>query len=249
MPRSLAFLNAPRRRTVARVSVSFAGHELHSPRFALEDARELARERFGVAGTVAELGSHQDQNVLVDTGSGRFVLKIANAAFGAAELDLQNRAMVHLAERLPLEIPVPCAALDGSEIVAVERDGLTYLLRLVTFIEGEPLIDADHLAAPVLFALGRAAGQVARALEDFEHPGADRAMQWDPRHVGAVAEALAPHVEDARRRELVTGVATAAAEAIERLVPDLPRQIVHCDVTDWNVIGRRDPAGRSSPAA
>ena len=91
---------------------------------------------------MSELGSHQDQNVLVDTGAGRFVLKIANAAFGEAELDLQNRAMVHLAERLPLELPRPCAALDGSEIVAVERDGVTYLLRLVTFVEGEPLIDA-----------------------------------------------------------------------------------------------------------
>ena len=92
--------------------------------------------------------------MLVDTGSRRFVLKIANAAFGEAELDLQNRAMVHLAERLPLEVPVPCAALDGNEIVAVERDGVTYLLRLVTFIEGEPLIDCDHLAPPVLHALG-----------------------------------------------------------------------------------------------
>jgi 4-aminobutyrate aminotransferase-like enzyme/Ser/Thr protein kinase RdoA (MazF antagonist) len=229
------------------VSVSFAGHELHSPRFALQDARQLARERFGVEGAVSELGSHQDQNVLVDTGSARFVLKIANAAFGEAELDLQNRAMAHLAERLSFEVPLPCAALDGSELVAVERDGVTYLLRLVTFIEGEPLIDAEHLAPPVLRSLGAIAGEVAHSLEGFEHAAADRAMQWDPRHVGAVVEALAPHVEDPRRRELVAGVARAAAEAIERLAPRLPRQIVHCDVTDWNVVGRRDRAGRLMP--
>ena len=124
---------------------------------------------------------------------------------------------------------------------------MTYLLRLVTFIEGEPLIDALHLAPAVLRALGEAAGLVARALEGFEHPAADRAMQWDPRHVGAVVEALAAHVEDPRRRALAVGVADAAAEAIERLAPFLPRQIVHCDVTDWNVIGRRDRAGRLMP--
>jgi 4-aminobutyrate aminotransferase-like enzyme/Ser/Thr protein kinase RdoA (MazF antagonist) len=229
------------------VSVSFAGHELHSPRFGLDDARELARERFGIDGAATELGSHQDQNVLVDGCSGRFVLKIANAAFGEAELDLQNRAMEHLAGRLPLEVPRPCPALDGAEIVAIERDGVTYLLRLVTFIEGEPLIDVQHLAPPVLRALGEAAGLVARALETFEHPAADRAMQWDPRHVGAVVEALAPHVEDPRRRALVVDVAAAAADAIERLGPQLPRQIVHCDVTDWNVIGRRDRSGRALP--
>ena len=187
------------------MSVSFAGHELHSPRFALADARELARERFGVDGSASELGSHQDQNVLIATGSGRFVLKIANAAFGEAELDLQNRAMVHLGERLPLEVPQPRRALDGSEIAAVERDGVIYLLRLVTFVEGEVLLDQQHLAPAVLRTLGEAAGLVARALEGFEHPAADRTMQWDPRHVGPVVEALAPHVEDpaparARRR-------------------------------------------------
>ena len=56
------------------VSVSFAGHELHSPRFGLEEARELARERFGLDGVASELGSHQDQNALIDGPSGRFVL-------------------------------------------------------------------------------------------------------------------------------------------------------------------------------
>ena len=229
------------------MSVSFAGHELHSPRFGLDEARALARERFGVEGAASELGSHQDQNALIDGPAGRFVLKIANAAFGEAELDLQNRAMRHLAERLPLEIPLPCAALDGSEIVAVERAGATYLLRLVTFVEGDPLIDAPHLSPPVLRRLGEVAGLVARALEDFDHPAADRAMQWDPRHVGAVVEALAPIVEDPRRRALVSEIAARAAEAIERLSPRLRQQVAHCDVTDWNVIGRRDLSGRLMP--
>jgi len=180
------------------VSVSFAGHELHSPRFSLAEARELARERFGVEGSAKELGSHQDQNALVDTGTARYVLKIANSAFGEAELDLQNRAMVHLAERLPVGVPLPCAALDGSEIVAVERDGVTYLVRLVTFIEGEVLFDAQHLAAPVLYALGGIAGQVARALEPFDHPAAGRPLR--DRRRGA-AGAGSAHPGRALRRD------------------------------------------------
>ena len=125
---------------------------------------------------------------------------------------------------------------------------MTYLLRLVTFIEGEPLIDADHLAPPVLRALGETAGLVARALEDFEHPAADRAMQWDPlarrrRRRGARSARRGP--APARRSSSELG--RAAAAAIERLAPRLPRQIMHCDVTDWNVIGRRDAAGRLMP--
>jgi 4-aminobutyrate aminotransferase-like enzyme/Ser/Thr protein kinase RdoA (MazF antagonist) len=230
------------------VSVSFAGHELHSPRFALGEARELARERFGIDGAASELGSHQDQNVLLDTGDGRFVLKIANPVFGEAELDLQNRAMAHLANRLPLAVPLPCKALDGSEIVAVARDGATFLVRLVTFVEGEPLVAALHLAPSVLCELGRVAGLLASALAEFDHPGAERVMQWDPLHVAAVVEALAPQVEDARRRALAIRTAGTAGSAIARLLPRLRRQIVHCDVTDWNVIAERDRAGRPMPS-
>ena len=170
------------------MSVSFAGHELHSPRFGLEEARELARELFAVEGAASELGSHQDQNVLIAGPSGRFVLKIANAAFGEAELDLQNRAMVHLAERLPIEVPQPCPARDGREIVAVERDGVTYLLRLVTFIEGEPLIDAPHLAPPVLRALGEVAGARGARARGLRAPGGR------PRH------AMGPTPRRRRRR-------------------------------------------------
>ncbi len=42
-------------------------------------------------------------------------------------------------------------------------------------------------------------------------------------------------------------IAARAAGAIERLSPRLRQQVVHCDVTDWNVIGRRDLAGRLMP--
>ena len=179
---------------------------------------QLARERFGVEGAVSELGSHQDQNVLVDTGSARFVLKIANAAFGEAELDLQNRAMVHLAERLPFEVPLPCAALDGSELVAVERDGVTYLLRLVTFIEGEPLIDArpPRAARAPLARRGRGPGRaLARGL---------RARGRRPRDaVGSAPRRRGRRGARARTSRIRAGAssspesAQAAAEAVERL--------------------------------
>ena len=155
--------------------------------------------------------------------SGRFVLKIANAAFGEAELDLQNRAMAHLAERLPFEVPQPCRARStAARSSRVERDGVTYLRPARDVHRGRA---ADRRARTsrrrCCARSARSPGQVARALEDFEHPAADRAMQWDPRHVGAVVEALAPHVEDPRRRALVERVAArrAAADRAPRAAP------------------------------
>ncbi len=235
--------------TVARVSVSFAGHELHSPRFALR-GRPRAGPASASASTasVSELGSHQDQNVLVDTGAG--ALRPQDRQRGLR----RGRARPPEPRHGP---PRRAPAARGAAAVCgarrqrdrrgrARRRDLPAAARHVH--RGRAAARRSRISRrAVLRALGEAAGLVARALEGFEHPAADRAMQWDPRHVGAVVEALAAHVEDPRRRALAVGVAEAAAEAIERLAPRLPRQIIHCDVTDWNVIGRRDRAGLLMP--
>ena len=237
--------------TVARVSVSFAGHELHSPRFALEEARELARERFGVDGAASELGSHQDQNALIDGPSGRFVLKIANAAFGEAELDLQNRAMVHLARASAAGGP---ATLRGARR---ERDrrrrargrDLPGAARDVR--RGRA---ADRRAAP------RARRSCARsARSPGSSPSRSRASSTRPptARCSGTRGMSARSSRRSRRTSRIRAAARspsesrpAAAEAIERLAPRLRTQIAHCDVTDWNVIGRRDRAGPARcPAA
>ena len=102
-------------------------------------------------------------------------------------------------ERLPLEVPLPCAGArrQRARRGRARRRDLPPAARHVH--RGRA---ADRCAAPRAARAARARrGRgpcVARALEDFEHPAADRAMQWDPRHVGAVVEALAPHVEDPR---------------------------------------------------
>ena len=52
----------------------------HSPRFDLDTAERVARERFGVDGRATELTSERDQNFRIESASGaRIVLKIANA--------------------------------------------------------------------------------------------------------------------------------------------------------------------------
>ena len=151
--------------------------------------------------------------------------------------------MVHLARAAPARgAACPAPRSTGARSSPSSATASTYLLRLVTFVEGEPLIDARHLAAAGPVRARRASpGRSRVRSRTSSTPAADRAMQWDPRHVGAVVEALAPHVEDPRRRALVTGVGESAA-AGDRAARSRTcrRQIVHCDVTDWNVIGRRD---------
>ena len=83
-----------------------------------------------------------------------------------------------------------------------------------------------------------------QALEDFSHPGLDRILQWDLRYGRAVVAELIPYVADPLHRARLEA---ASREAWARIAPhadDLPRQAVHLDLTDANVVvGAAGPDG------
>src|SRR5256885_604688 len=73
-------------------------------------------------------------------------------------------------------------------------------------------------------------------LKAFDHPAADRVRRWALNHAGAVVDGLIRHVDDPARRELVERSMRVHDRALERLAPDLRVQVIHGDVTDFNVV-------------
>ncbi len=229
----------------------FHGHEHRRPAVEAPEAARLLRRAFGLEGELLELGSHQDRNYRVATPAGdRYVLKVAREGLGRAALEAENAAMVRAAAAgLPFEVPVPRSALNGSLIVrAMTESGTAHDLRVVSWIEGEPMDRVGHLAPPVLRAHGAMAARIALALDGFEHPALDRALQWDVRHAGAVVRALAPFVGTPARRQLAEEAVARATVVLGPLEGQLRIAVVHQDVTDVNTLARRDRAGRPMPA-
>src|SRR5258708_16041844 len=144
--------------------------DLPRPAIARERAEKLADEFFGVVGEAKELGSQQDRNFLVTASAGgsRFLLKVSNPVFTVEELDAQNRAMELLA-RSGLTVPVPTAASDGSTIATVDIDGRPHHVRLLSFVDGTPMIDFDHLAPAPFADLARLPPPLSAPLPDFLH--------------------------------------------------------------------------------
>lgn len=222
---------------------AFAGHELRVPRLTAEQAVAIAADVFGVHGEARELGSQQDQNFRIATAEERFVLRISNPAFATEELDLQNRAMEHVAARCGKVVSVPLPSRTGAQIVRVDEHDV----RLVTYLEGEVLHGFGYLAPSVLRAVGRLMGQITAALSDFDHPAADRVLQWDVARASEVVAAFAPWVSDQARRALVERTSERAAAAIGPLAGGLRRQVIHGDPNDLNLLARRGEDGRPVP--
>ena len=76
------------------------------PKFSEAEAVRLARRVYGLTATARELPSERDQNFLLSSRKGKFVLKIAAAGERAEVLDLQNQALEWLAARAK-SLPLP----------------------------------------------------------------------------------------------------------------------------------------------
>lgn len=213
---------------------------LPSPQVSAEQALELLQAHYGLSGTLQSLGSQQDLNFRVDSDRGRFVLKICRGDYSALELQAQHAGLKHLAEHSGVPVPNVIPALNGEDLLSVEVGGQAVHVRLLDYIEGQSLTHLDHLPGAVVAGFGRLCGEMDLALAGFDHAGLERTLQWDARHANALIAHLLPVIENDQQRALI---ADAAAHAERRLLPllaKLPVQAIHMDITDDNVVWRRD---------
>ena len=240
--------------TVNRRTVGFnflEEPELPAPQVSEEQAEQILREHYGLRARAKSLGSQQDRNFTVtsvegaDDGAIAGVLKIANPAFNETELHAQDLAADLIAAAEPdLRVAVPLPNVAGEKCTTITGlvDGTAYV-RLLRYLPGGTLLEAGYLSPTAAASLGEVAGRVSRALAGFTHPGLDRILQWDLRHGADVVAELLSHVSDAAHRTALETAAQAAWSRIAPLAEDLPRQAVHLDLTDANVVVSRDRGG------
>lgn len=223
---------------------------LPAPQVTDAQAEELLATHFGIEAQAKSLGSQQDKNFLVTKGDAVVgVLKIANPAFNETELTAQDLAADLIATTEPgLRVAVPVPNIHGEIRTAVTGlvEGTAYV-RLLRYLPGGALIEAGHLSPDTIAELGDVAARVTRALAGFDHPGLDRILQWDLRYAAEVVTTLASHVADDSARERILAAAQSAWARVEPHVDALPRQAIHMDLTDANVVVSRAPGGTVRP--
>ncbi|MGW5779204.1 aminotransferase [Streptomyces sp. NPDC003863] len=222
----------------------FTEDALPAPRVAPADAERIAAQHLGIDARAEALGSQQDANFLLrdENGAASAVLKIANPAFGTAEIEAQDAAADLVSSAHPeLRVATVLRRPDGSpRRAAVDTGSGPAVARLLRHLPGGTLSGPRHLSPGTVAAMGTIAGKVSTALRDFRHPGLDRVLQWDPRYADRVVARLAGHVGEPDRRAAVHAATAEAWARVERLADALPSQAVHLDLTDDNLIRRPD---------
>src|SRR5471032_1223477 len=215
---------------------------LPCPQISADQAAQLLEQHYGLTGALQSLGSQQDLNYRVDSERGRFVLKICRGDYATIELQAQHAALNDL--QAHVRVPRVNRALTGEDVLSVTVGGQTAHLRLLDYIDGQPLTHLPHLGRDVIAGFGELCGQVSRALEHFEHPGLDRTLQWDPRHAHALITHLLASLDNLPHRDAIERAANHAHTRLQPLADHLPWQAVHLDITDDNVVWQRDAQRR-----
>jgi len=218
----------------------FDGVSLPAPRVDEAWARRIVQESFGVDAVAHQLGSNQDANFLLRTPEGEplAVLKVSNPAFSATEVAVQDDAADRIAAACP-ELRVAQVlrtdAGDAQRTTVATPDGPA-VARLIRFLDGGTLFDQGYLAPRSVARLGEVAAKVDRALAEItDGDGLDRVLQWDLQHADRTVAALRSALPDDRRVQ-IESAASGAWDLVAPLVPDLPVQVVHLDVTDDNAV-------------
>ncbi len=202
------------------------------------EAVRLARELYGLETSARALPGEYDDNFHLTSAAGHaFVLKVMHPAREHSFIDLQCRALTHLAQRAP-HLPLPRVKQNRSGELFTSMaaaDGSGRLVWLLTFVIGTALAEVCPHTPELLGDLGRFLGEMDAALQSFTHAAAHRELKWDSSRAAWIRD-FVKHIADAQRRALVEKFLALYEAEVLPLLTRLRRSVIYGDANDHNVL-------------
>lgn len=202
------------------------------PKFDAQSITELLLELYGMEGELSPLVSYEDQNALVRTTEGTFVLKIANTKWPIAFVQMQTDVLGYLKTSVPeLTFPTVVPTLNGETVSRV--DG--FAVRLLTYLEGELLVNSPR--SPELYEdIGRYLGKYAETMLAYPHAVCDGSdVLWKLDNVIACKPYLS-NVTDEDARDRIERLYPVYEAAILPRLPQLRKGLIHGDANEQNFL-------------
>ncbi len=208
---------------------------------------DALRQNWGIAADLTRLDGEYDLNFMAEAANGQgYVLKVMRPGCEAGLVDMQIKALEYIAAEAPgLPFPKVYPALDGDALPMItDEDGQPRLVWLLDRLPGRCYAKAAPKSQELILKLGRVLGATGRALEGFRHEGLSREFKWDLTQAGWISDRL-DVVTDPVRRGLLEDVAESFAAIRDRL-DRLPKQAIHNDANDYNILVEGELSDRRS---
>lgn len=212
-------------------------------RVSIDNVQQLASQLFGFeAGQVTQLAGYVDLNFLV-VGEEKWVFKMTPDSIEAPFRKVLSRVQWDLVEEGELagKIPRPRRSVQGNWVEAVEIEGAgRYWVQVQEWLEGSFYAESEK--SPELNrSLGRLLGQLDAGLARQEalelHA---RHIKWDLQRTLLDSAPDAHHLLEPEQRRLVQYFLQGFRTEAQSIFQTLPRQLIHNDANDWNVLCEGD---------
>jgi Ser/Thr protein kinase RdoA (MazF antagonist) len=209
-----------------------------TPEFCDSEILQLLQVQYQLSGQLTKLPGYCDLNLLLTTKDRqKYIVKVANSDEPLLALEMQNAAMAHLSKK-QCAVPRALTNLQGESISKIsDRQQQTFCLRVLSFISGNFYADATATAhnAALWSDLGRFSAELDLALNDFQHPGAYRYLDWDLAQGYAVCMSK-KHLLKVQQANLVDQFLTLYHNQTRLLLAELPQGVIHNDANDYNLL-------------
>jgi Ser/Thr protein kinase RdoA (MazF antagonist) len=212
------------------------------------DVEEISRfvcKHYNIDGAARLLPGEWDQNIKIDCGdSGSFVVKIANRGHRDGFIDFQNAALEWLQKSwTSVECPRLVRTHSGKAVCSIyDSSGGKFLLRVLTYVEGEPLFKLRPCTDTTLKNIGMILGELDQSLMGFKHPGMDRPFTWDLRQIDWISSSTSCIPEN-YDRGIVERLFLQHRGRVAPIFPSLPMSVIHHDANDANLLLSQDHNG------
>ena len=191
---------------------------------------------------IKTLASERDQNFLFkNENEQKFVLKVANTKEPFGVLDLQNKALEHLARSTSLTLPKIISDSSGKQIHQEEINNNQHYIRMVSYIEGTPIGDSKQTKDFKLlyFNMGSFLGLLGKGLKGFTHKNSNHRLLWDVKETENLFE-ITSYISDIKKKDLANRSLEYFVENIKEPLKKLRSQVIHNDMNPDNVLVRQD---------
>ncbi|HUL32839.1 MAG TPA: aminotransferase class III-fold pyridoxal phosphate-dependent enzyme [Candidatus Eisenbacteria bacterium] len=205
-------------------------------------AARIAEQLYGLTATIRSLPGEYDDNFhLITLDYNAFVLKVMHPAREDSFVDMQCRALAHLAARAPrLALPRVIPAVSGNLFSRLPVEGAdSRLVWMLSYLPGATLAETSPHIPDLLRSLGRLLAEMDLALLDFAHPAAHRFLKWDLSRSNWARDYLA-HIQDPERRALAKRFLNLFEEEAVPRFPHLRRSVIYGDANDHNALVDRE---------
>ena len=210
------------------------------------DQEHLLREvlsRWNETSQLARLPGEYDLNFKV-SGGATGILKIMSEGCDRALVETQVAMLNHLAQVDNLPTPSVTPSIKGNDIECVETEGTKRLAWMISLLPGQTLASATPIDISLMRDIGMSLGRLDVALKNFSHPALDRTFKWDLTAADWF-ERFVPQIKDPARIATVSRIFADYKSRYQSFLKSLPRQAIHNDLNDHNILVTVDGDGTS----